>query len=544
MPKKSPKYIFITGSIMSGLGKGILAASLSKLLQMRGYSVIPIKFDGYLNVDCGTMNPFRHGEVFVLDDGTEVDMDFGTYERFLNISLDTSSSITGGKLFQKIITKERRGDYLGRDVQFIPHLANEIKSWIRGVWESKDADIVLVEVGGTVGDFENGYFIEALRQMYYENPESIFIQLTYVPSLSPGEQKTKPTQHANRLLQSMGIKPDMIVCREDEKLSKEAKEKISMYCNVPFENVFDDPLVDTVYELPLVLEKQNIYLPIAEKLKLDKHKDANVKDWKKIVDNIKSSSKDLVRIAVVGKYTAVKDAYVSIKEALIHSSADQKVGVILDWVEAADLEDSEKSKKINLEKYDGIIVPGGFGKRGIEGKINAIKFARENKIPYLGLCLGMQLMVIEYARNVCGLKNANSAEFDKNTPDPVIYILPEQMQITEKGGTMRLGAYDADLKKDTVSHKAYNERVISERHRHRYEVNPDYIRKFEENSLVISGVHPKNNIVEIVEWSKDKFGFGVATQAHIELKSRLEKPAPIFVEFMKAAKERLSSRSL
>ncbi len=527
----SQKYIFVAGSIMSGLGKGILTSSIAKLLQSRGYSVTPIKFDGYLNIDCGTMNPFRHGEVFVLDDGSEVDMDFGTYERFLNISLSNRNSITGGKLFRALLEKERRGDYLGRDVQFIPHVTNEIKDWIKKVGTDTKTDIVMIEIGGTIGDIENGYFVEAVRQLYNENQSnSLFIQLTYVPSLSKGEQKTKPTQQANRLIQSMGIKPDLIVCREEEPLNKEAKEKISLYCDVPEDAVFDDPLVDTVYELPLVLEKQGLYDSIADKLKLAK-KEGELKNWKKLVSNIKSPEKGTIRIGIVGKYVAVKDAYVSIKEALLHSAATYGLSIIIEWVDSEDLE--TKPDFSHMKKLDGIIVPGGFGKRGIEGKIKAIQFARENKIPYLGLCLGMQLMVIEFARNVCGLKGANSKEFDSETPYPVICLLPEQQRIIEKGATMRLGAYEAKIKKGTIAYDSYKEELTSERHRHRYEVNPEYVLKLEECGLVISGIHPKNSIVEISEWP-DKFGFGIATQAHIELKSRLEAPAPIFLSFVKA----------
>jgi len=528
------RFIVIAGSIMSGLGKGIVTSSIAKLLQARGYRVITIKCDGYLNVDCGTMNPFRHGEVFVLEDGREVDMDFGTYERFLNISLPGECSITGGSLFKSIIEKERKGEYLGRDVQFIPHLTDEMKNRIMEVAQKNKADIMLIEIGGTVGDLENGYMLEAMRQMSHEHEYVSFIQLTYVPSLSPGEQKTKPTQQATRLLQSLGIKPDIIITREQEKLSNEAKKKISLYCNVPEEAVFDDPLLKTVYELPLVFEKQEIYQELSKKLKLDKSKEADLKEWHLKVSHIIKPKDDALKIAIVGKYTAVKDAYVSVKEALVHSAAEINSGLEIGWVEGTELEKTEHVDKL-LSQYDGIIVPGGFGKRGTEGKIKAVKYARENNVPFLGLCLGVQMMVIEYARNVCGLEGANSTELDKKTPHPVIDLLPEQQQISKMGGTMRLGAYECRLKKGTVAHKAYKKDVVFERHRHRFEVNPAYVPKLEECGLVISGVHPKNNIVEIAEW---KEGFGVATQPHIELKSRLEEPAPLFVEFVKACKKR------
>lgn len=532
MPDKT-RFIVIAGSIMSGLGKGIVASSVAKLLQARGFSVMPIKFDGYLNVDCGTMNPFRHGEVFVLDDGTEVDMDFGTYERFLNQSLPGSCSITGGKLFQRIIERERKGDYLGRDVQFVPHLTDEVKQRVRNVAKTSGADIVLIEVGGTVGDLENGYFLEAMRQLHSEKEEDVlFIQLTYVPSLSPGEQKTKPTQHATRLLQSIGIQPHIIITREQERLDNESRKKISLYCNVPEEAVFDDPIVKTVYELPLVFEKQKLYHQAARILHLKK-KEANLKEWQRRVRHIVKPKDKQIRIAIVGKYTAVKDAYISVKEALVHSAAAVNSGLKIGWIEGSDLEKMANPAKA-LAGYDGIVVPGGFGERGVEGKIMAIKHARKNKVPFLGLCLGVQLMVIEYARNVCGLRDANSTEFNKKTPHPVIDFLPEQQQISRLGGTMRLGSYECRLKKGTVAHRAYKKDVVHERHRHRYEVNPVYVKQLEEKGFVISGVHPKNNIVEIAEW---KESFGVATQPHIELTSRLERPAPLFLEFMKACKK-------
>jgi len=533
MPEKKLKFIVIAGSIMSGLGKGIVSSSIGKLLQTRGYKVAPIKFDGYLNVDCGTMNPFRHGEVFVLDDGTEVDMDFGTYERFLNQSLGGISSITGGKLFQRIIEKERKGEYLGRDVQIVPHLTDEIKKWVTDVGKSSNADIVIVEIGGTIGDLENGYFVEAMRQLHFEQDNMVFVQLTYVPSLSPGEQKTKPTQHATRLLQSLGIQPDIIITREQEKLDEESKKKIGQYCNVAEDAVFDDPFLSTVYELPLAFEKQGVYQQIAKRLNLDTAREADLSEWKKRVKQIIEPKERPLKIAIVGKYTAVKDAYISVKEALVHSAAAVNSGLEIGWIEASDLEKLFDVAEV-LAPYDGILVPGGFGERGIEGKIRAIKYARENKVPYIGLCLGLQLMVVEYARNVCKLDGANSTEFDKKTPHPVIDLLPEQQRIWKLGGTMRLGAYECNVKKGTIAYSAYRNEKVSERHRHRYEVNPTYVGELEGKGLVISAVHPKNGIVEIAEWKEN---FGIATQAHIELTSRLEAPNPIFVEFMKAAKE-------
>lgn len=528
------KYIVVLGTIMSGLGKGILTASIARILKTHGYKVVPIKFDGYLNVDCGTMNPFRHGEVFVLDDGGEVDMDFGTYERFLNKSLTRRSSITGGKIFQLLLEKERRGDYLGRDVQMVPHLTGEIKARVKEVGEESKADIVLVEVGGTIGDIENGYFIEAMRQLSGEE-DVLFIQLTYVPSLSPGEQKTKPTQHSNRLIQSLGIKPEIIMCRHQETLTKEAREKIALFCDVPQTNVFDDPIVSTVYALPQVLEKQNLYDAIAKRFKLRKTR-VPVGIWNRMVKRILRPSKKRINVGIIGKYTAVKDAYVSVKEAILHSAAANNVNAEVHFVESADIE--KKGTKA-LQNLDAIIVPGGFGKRGIEGKIAAIRYARKNNVPFLGLCLGMQMMVIEYARDACGMEGANSDEIDKSTKYPVIALLPEQMRIEEKGGTMRLGSYPCILDPTTRSYSLYKKKLIHERHRHRYEVNPKFVEQLEQGGLVISGRSPKKGIVEMAEW---KEGFGIGTQAHPELKSRLEDPAPLFVGLIKAAVERKKTK--
>ncbi|MCX8195129.1 MAG: CTP synthase [Candidatus Micrarchaeota archaeon] len=528
MRLKKRKYIVVLGSLMSGLGKGILAASIAKLLQCRGLKISPIKFDGYLNVDCGTMNPYRHGEVFVLDDGTECDMDFGTYERFLNIDLEGKNSITGGKLFRGIIEKERRGGFLGRDVQIVPHLTDEIKDWVRRVGEEQDADVVIVEVGGTVGDIENAYFLEAMRQFASEE-DVLFVQLTFVPSLSEGELKTKPTQHANRLIQSMGIHPDIIVCRQNEPLTREAREKISMFCNVPQEKIFDDPPLETIYELPMILEKQRMSEILLRELGVD-DKGEDMKQWRQLVEKIKNPKKEIT-VAITGKYTAVKDAYVSVKEALVHGGAYNSAKVRVKWVETSDIEEGRASVKELLADCNGVIVPGGYGSRGTEGKIACIKYAREEGLPFLGLCFGLQMAVVEWARNVAGLKNANSTEIDPNTPYPVIDLLPEQRSIKEKGGNQRLGAWECRLKKGTRTYEAYGKEKISERHRHRYEVNNDYVNRLEESGLVIAGTSPDGSIVEVVEWPD---GWGVATQAHPELKSRLEQPAPLFVAFVKA----------
>ncbi len=521
------KYIVVVGSIMSGLGKGVLAASIAKILQAHGYATFPLKFDGYLNVDCGTMNPFRHGEVFVLEDGGEVDMDFGTYERFLGINLTRSASITGGKLFKRIIEKERKGEYLGKDVQVVPHLTDEIKTMVKDYAKETKADIVVIEVGGTVGDIENNYFIEAMRQLLSEE-QGIVVQLTWVPSLAKGEQKTKPTQHANRLIKSMGLNPDIIVAREDEPLSEEAKEKIAMFCDVSKECIFNDPKVEFVYELPIILEQQQFYSKLSSLLSLSIGKKANWDSWKERISRIKNAEKTIV-VGIVGKYAAIKDAYASIYEAIFHASSELGVRAEIKLIDA---EEIEKKGTGLLKGLDALVVPGGFGTRGVEGKIKAIQYARENKLPFLGLCLGMQMMVVEYARNVLKWKRANSTELDPSTPYPVIDILPEQKRIVEKGGTMRLGGYEMILKKNTKIWQAYQKERVVERHRHRYEVNPEFVPCLEEKGLVVSAVSPNKGIVEAVEW---KDGFGIGTQAHPELSSKFEHPSPLFVALLKHA---------
>ncbi|MGC8924041.1 MAG: glutamine hydrolyzing CTP synthase [Candidatus Micrarchaeia archaeon] len=526
MQSKQVRYIAILGSIMSGLGKGILTASICKLLQAKGYNAVPLKFDGYLNIDCGTMNPFRHGEVFVLDDGSEVDMDFGTYERFLNIPLTKFSSITGGKIFNHMIKKEREGRFLGRDVQIVPHLTDELKDWIRRLGSETNADVVVIEVGGTVGDIENSYFIEALRQLMFEEKYFMTIQLTYVPSIKPGEQKTKPTQHANKIIQSLGIRPDIIVCREDEPLTVESRKKIALFCNVPEKCIFDDPNLECIYLLPDILNKQGFYTTIASKLMLDESP-PDLSYWNSLAHRtLQDSSNDSVSIALVGKYTSVYDAYASVCEAVKHAAAHRNVYANISFI---DSEQVELNGPSILSSYDGIIVPGGFGNRGVEGKISAIKYARENNVPFLGLCLGMQLMVVEYARNVLGLEDAHSTEFNPNTNHPVIDLLPEQKSLLDKGGTMRLGLFETHLFEGTQTYKYYKSLLISERHRHRYEVNPEYYNKLMEGGLIIAGKSSSNNVIEFVEWPNE---LGVGTQAHPEFKSRLEAPAPLFLYFI------------
>ncbi len=526
------KFVVVTGGVFSSLGKGIFTSSLGKLLQAKGYKVVPVKFDGYLNVDAGTMNPFRHGEVFVLDDGTECDMDLGNYERFLGITMNWWNNPTGGKIFQLVLNKERKGEYLGRDVQFIPHVTGEIKNWIKKVGDDFDADIVLVEVGGTVGDIENSYFIEAMRQLRAEVGQNnlIFIHLTYVPEPSSvGEQKTKPTQHSVRMLQSMGIQPDIIVARSERPITDKVRKKIALYCNVPEDHVISDHNLETIYQVPFLLEEQGLHRLVLDHLGLE-DRDQDMSEWRRLVNNILNPDHE-VTIAIVGKYTDVRDAYASVKEALIHSGAWEKARVKIKWVEASDYDNKDIAPA--LEGVDGIIVPGGFGARGAEGKIRAIRYARENDIPFLGLCFGFQLAVVEFARSVCGMENANTTEIEPETPYPVIDILPEQREIDRLGGTMRLGAYPAKLKPGSLVHKLYGKEIIYERRRHRYEVNPEYIQDLEAGGLVFSGRSPDGKLMEFLEIPGHRYF--VATQAHPELKSRLESPAPLFLGLVRAA---------
>lgn len=527
-------YIVILGSIMSGLGKGIVTASIGRSLKSKGFGVVPLKFDGYLNVDCGTMNPFRHGEVFVLDDGTECDMDLGTYERFLDVDLNNYNNLTGGKIFKLVIEKERKGAYLGSDVQFVPHLTNEIKKWVKKVGSDADADMVLVEVGGTVGDLENSYFIEAMRQFAFEEGNVVFVQLTYIPKLEAvGEPKTKPTQHATRLLLSMGVQPDVIICRTREKLTAEARKKISLFCNVQPEAVVEDLDTGSIYEVPGMLERQGLSEILIKKLKL-KAKESDMKKWDVLVERITKPKKN-VKVAITGKYTALRDSYVSIREALYHATAHTGVGVELKWIETTDIEEGRENVSI-ISDCDGIIVPGGYGARGAEGKIECIKHAREKKMPFLGLCYGMQLSVVEFARNVCGMKGANSTEVDEKTPYPVIHLLPEQKWVEQMGATNRLGGREIEIREGTLAHRIYSAKKIRERFRHRWEVNPEYIKRIEEKGFVFSGKAPGGKLMEIAELPRHPFFIG--TQFHPEFTSRFEKPSPIFVEFVKAcAKE-------
>ncbi|MFH1399199.1 MAG: CTP synthase (glutamine hydrolyzing) [Candidatus Woesearchaeota archaeon] len=525
------KWIVISGGVLSGIGKGIVSASIGRLLNAN-YKVIPIKCDGYLNVDPGTMNPCEHGEVFVLEDGGEVDMDFGHYERFMNIDCKFSWNLTSGKVFRAVIDKERQGKYLGQTVQIIPHVVDEVMLQYKQIAKQENADICIVEIGGTIGDIENQIFVEAVRQLKREaGPENIvYIHLTYVPELeSVGEQKTKPTQQSAALLRQSGISPDIIIGRSKKLLTKKSKHKIALFCNIDEASVISDPDTTTVYELPLIFQKEGLPQIIENKLSL-KNTD-NMQTWRKLVNRILNPGKQ-VTVAICGKYTDLHDSYVSIIEALTHAGAHLNCKVNITWIETTEIEENNLEPSELLKGVQGVIIPGGFGSRGAEGKIKVIRYLRENNIPFLGLCFGLQLAVVEFARNVCKLAKANSTEVSPNTPYPVIFIMPEQLNIEEKGATMRLGKQKANLQKGTLVHRMYACETASERHRHRYEVNPLYHAILTSHGLVFSGISQGKKLVEYIELPSHKFFVG--TQAHPELKSSLEKPAPLFMGFVKA----------
>jgi len=529
--KKKVKYIFITGGVVSSLGKGITASALGLLLKLRGYSVTIQKFDPYINVDPGTMSPFQHGEVYVTDDGAETDLDLGHYERFLDVNMTRANNTTTGQVYHEVITKERRGDYLGATVQVIPHITDEIKRRMKILGNSNKYDIIITEIGGTVGDIESLPFMESIRQLMSElgRKNTMSIHVTLVPYIaSAGEVKTKPTQHSVKSLLELGIQPNALVCRSELPLGNDLKEKIAQFCNVDPEAVVSAHDCSSIYEVPLVLYKQNLDRIVLNKLKLP---DINIEldEWEEFVHKIREPEGE-VRIAVAGKYTEVQDAYKSISESFIHAGAENNVKVKVDFIKAEDLEKTNAEHL--LAKYDGLLVPGGFGERGIEGKIKAIQYVRENKIPFFGICLGMQCAVIEYARNVCGISKANSSEFVKNKFS-VIDIMPDQKNIKTKGGTMRLGAYPCILSAGTKARAAYKKEKISERHRHRWEVNNNFRDTLAEKGMIFSGVSPDNNLVEMIEL-KDHPWF-VGGQFHPELKSRATKAHPLFREFVKAA---------
>lgn len=518
------KFIVVTGGVMSGLGKGITAASIGRILIDLGYKVVPIKIDPYINIDAGTMNPFQHGEVFVLKDGTEVDLDLGHYERFMEIELTGEHNITTGKIYKRVIEKERRGEYLGQTVQIIPHVTDEIKSWIREVARKNNADICLIEIGGTVGDIESMPFLEAIRQMRMEEKEEDFllVHVTLVPLDAGGEQKTKPTQHSVKELRELGLYPDIIVGRCREKLKQSTKRKIALFCDVDENAVISNEDCD-IYEVPIKFKEEKIDLVILEKLKLEKRKESD--EWERLVKRMKEL-KEEVSIAIVGKYVDVKDAYISIREALKHAGISVGCKVNYIWIDAEKLEKED----VSLD-CDGILIPGGFGKRGAEGKIKAIKYAREKNIPFLGICFGFQLAVVEFARSVCNL-NANSAEIDRSG-HCVIDLLPEQRNVTELGGTMRLGEMEINVKPGTILHRLYGREKIFERHRHRFEVNPEYVPLLEEKGLVFSAFSDNGRRMEALEIPDHRFFIG--TQFHPEFKSRPLSPSPPFVGFVRSA---------
>lgn len=522
------KYIFVTGGVVSGIGKGITVASLGVLLKARGYKIGLLKLDPYLNVDAGTMNPFQHGEVFVTDDGAETDLDLGHYERFTDENLTHDSNSTTGQIYSTVLEKERTGEYLGATIQIIPHITNEIISRIRKV--SKNKDIAIVEIGGTVGDIESEPFIESIRQFKRSvGRENVcFVHTTKIDYIYPSDEpKTKPTQQSVAMLRSRGIQPDILVVRSKNGFTKNMKDKIALFCDVEDSAVIPAPNADSLYQIPLNLENNNLAVKVLEKLNL-KNKKPNLVQWNRIIDRLEKTNKEIY-IGLVGKYTDNPDAYISVVESLKHAGISNLVDVKVVPI------DSEKINFEKLTKLSGIVVPGGFGIRGIEGKLEAIRYARENKISFLGLCLGLQCAVIEFARNVCGLSGASSTEFDPKTPHPVIDILPDQKKVEKKGGSMRLGKYQAILKKSSYVSQIYQSKNVFERHRHRYEVNPKYHKTLKDNGLVLSGLSKNKKLVEFIEFSKDIHPFFIATQAHPEFKSRPFRPAPLFDWLIRSA---------
>ena len=531
------KYIFVTGGVVSSLGKGITAASLGRLLKSRGYRVTIQKFDPYINIDPGTMSPYQHGEVFVTDDGAETDLDLGHYERFIDINLSKNSNTTTGKIYQSVINKERRGDYLGGTVQVIPHITNEIKERVFRVGQQDNADFVITEIGGTVGDIESLPFLEAIRQVKKDvgKNDVLYIHVTLVPYISAaGELKTKPTQHSVKELRSIGISPDIIVCRSEKPISKEMREKMAMFCDVDPDAVIQNLTARSIYEVPMLMEEQGLDTIVLRKLEMeDKPKD--MQGWHDMVARILKKYDKKVTIAVVGKYVALQDAYISITESLRHAAVANETELDIHWVNAEEIEADDTDMDKVMAGVDGILVPGGFGNRGIEGKIKAIQYAREHKIPFFGICLGMQCAVIEFARHVCGLADANSSEFNPNSTHPVIDLMPEQLDVEDLGGTMRLGLYPCKVYPDTLTSKAYNAELIYERHRHRYEFNNAFREEIVGKGLVLGGTLPNGRLVEIVELPESEHPWFLGAQFHPEFKSRPTNPHPLFREFVGAA---------
>ena len=535
MSKKNTKYIFVTGGVTSSLGKGIVSASLGLLLKSRGFNVTIQKLDPYINIDPGTLNPYEHGECYVTEDGAETDLDLGHYERYLDAPTSQNNNVTTGKIYQTVIEKERKGDFLGKTVQVIPHITNEIKRRIK-ILSKQNYDIIITEIGGTVGDIESLPYIETVRQLKWELGESnsMVIHLTLLPYLaSSGELKTKPSQHSVRQLMESGIMADVLVCRTEHKIPKDQRSKLAQFCNVPLENVIECKDMETIYEVPMYLQKQNFDDVVLKELDLKSDKDADLKDWKNFLKKFQNPKKT-VEIALVGKYVSLQDSYISIAEAFKHAGADLETEVKVRWVYSGDI--TEDNIKETLKGVNGVLIAPGFGDRGIEGKILTAKYARENKIPMLGICLGMQIMTVEFARNVLGHTKANSVEFDTATPDPVISLMEEQKNVIDKGGTMRLGAWKCTLKNGSKLSEIYGSKNISERHRHRYEFNSDYLQEFEKNGFLATGTNPETGLVEALELPEHPFYVGV--QYHPEYKSTVATPHPLFRAFIKACEKK------
>jgi CTP synthase len=536
--QESTKFVFVTGGVVSSLGKGIAAASLGRLLVERGLRVTIMKFDPYINVDPGTMSPFQHGEVYVTDDGAETDLDLGHYERFIDRSLSQANNVTTGRVYQSVITKERRGEYLGSTVQVIPHITDEIKSHIRRL--ASDHDVVIVEIGGTVGDIESLPFLEAIRQFRQEvgRDNAIFIHLTLVPFIgATQEMKTKPTQHSVRELMQIGIMPDILICRSERPIPEEMRRKIALFCNVDYSCVVESPDVKSIYEVPLRLHAQNLDREVCQRLRLET-KEPDLSKWETLVGKVLKPA-DTVKIAVVGKYTDLADSYKSISEALVHGGIANDVGVVIDWISSDRFTDPEAARKL-LATYDGLLVPGGFGVRGVEGMVQAIEAARTGKLPFFGICLGMQVAIIEFARNMCAIPDANSSEFEAECGNPVISLLPSQRNVEDLGGTMRLGAYACKLRAGSRVAQIYGATETSERHRHRYEVDNGYRDLFAEHGLRLTGLSPDGSLVEMIELPDHPWY--VCCQFHPELKSRPTRPHPLFAGFIRAAKEQKTRR--
>ncbi|UOR05939.1 CTP synthase [Hymenobacter aerilatus] len=543
MPDRNPtsaaptaKYIFVTGGVTSSLGKGIISASLAKLLQARGFRVTIQKFDPYINIDPGTLNPYEHGECFVTDDGAETDLDLGHYERFLNTPTSQANNVTTGRIYDHVITKEREGAYLGKTVQVVPHITDEIKRRMLLLGETGQFDVVITEIGGSIGDIESLPFVESVRQLRWELPESssLVIHLTLLPYLkAAGELKTKPTQHSVRDLRSAGLQPDILVCRSEHPIPPEMRRKIALFCNVNINSVIESLDADTIYSVPLLMLKEHLDERVIKKLRLNGGTHPDLEGWKDFLGRLKNPTEE-VTIALVGKYVELPDAYKSINEAFVHAGAQNECKVHLRSIQSEHIT-AENVAQL-LHGVDGVLVAPGFGERGFEGKIAAVKYVRENKIPFFGICLGMQVAVVEFARHVLGLEGANSTEMDPMSPNPVISMMEAQKAITQKGGTMRLGAYDCELRRNSKAAKAYGRNHISERHRHRYEFNNDYLQQFENGGMVASGTNPDTGLVEVVEIPNHPWF--VAGQFHPELKSTVQNPHPLFVRFVKAAIQR------